>query len=144
MAMTARIADGDRDHQPVRVRGRRRPPATITRPMGAAMTASSPSHRNAAGSRARSWRAERREVEAGAAAQRRDPVGDHQHDADRRAAPTDDVGHRDEQPADAVLAAAAGVGWRVVDRGRARRSCERPQQHLDGRVDQDDDEQQRR
>ncbi len=85
--------------------------------MGVATTASNPSHRNAAGSSASELAAECREVEAGAAAQRRDPVGDHQHDADDQQA-DGDVGHRDQQPADAVLGRRGPVvGWRVVDRG---------------------------
>ena len=135
-AMTPRIAT--RRPRPCAIRRPRRSrrAATTTRPIGVAMTTISPSHRKPAGSSGRSdVRPSVAGSKVGPPVQRRDPVGDHQRRRRRRGAPTDDVGHRDR----AGGRSAARSAYATRD-GRSR-SSERPQQHLDRRVEQDDDEQ---
>src|SRR6188508_560035 len=107
---------GDRDHQPVRLAGVGDPghdhPTDGRRDDG---QQAEPQERG--GVERDELAAERRQVKTGAAAERRDPVGDHQHDADDQQA-HGDIRHRDQQTADAVLGRrGARVGSRVVDRG---------------------------
>src|SRR6476646_3551208 len=101
--------DRDRDHQPVRLTG------VVDAgddhpPDGRRHDGKQPKPQERGRIESEELAAERRQVEARTAAERRDPIRDHQCDADDEQA-DGDVGRRDQQPADALLGRrGAGVG----------------------------------